>query len=590
MTLNRYPGRWQNLRRFAVAVLLATLHGWANAQDVVTTVVSKANALGGTTLSTFGYDPTGANGGTIYTAGFGAGAEIRRIANVGGTQVVTPLAALTEWTLFLKNGDPNNGGGSPVVGGFLLNPVAIGSQPAYSLAVISDGGGAVTVSSGRRNDLTQRLYSYNVATGTGPFASLVTQAELASASGLANPVTTGSNSNFSRQFAYSGDGQAIYIIDTSTAYGGLYRADVAAGTVGRLFADSSLNTEVAVLSSSGTDTIFFNGSQATNNVGGIDKVVFNGTVSSRTVHVPAATLADFMESGTSGIGNTAMAAGPGGELYFNNTLSSPDRRGIYKIDPQGRLSKVVTRDERAATLGIANPTANTLRMQPRTVQHPNGFEVAQVMYVESGTASLIAGAYDFKVGDFDRDDDVDLNDLSLLRSVVGVRGAAIGSGSYKFDLNGNNAVDWKDVKILQTFLPALRDGDANMDLAIDLLDLNIVRDNYHTMASGTGGKTWATGDFASMDPLATTYAANAADANIVDLVDLQVLANTWLNVRRQPTLTFADLDANGYTGTFRQDVITVFAVPEPSTIAIGIAALSVGAGMRLARRKRPSST
>ncbi|MCE9629695.1 MAG: hypothetical protein K8S94_03110 [Planctomycetia bacterium] len=576
-------------RAFALAVTVALASASASAQDVITTLVTKANASGTATLSTFAYDPTGPNGGTIYAAGFGSGAELRRIENLSGTQTVTQLVAQSEWTLFLRNNDRNATGGNPTPHGLLLNPVAVGGHAPFTLAVISDGGGVVKVSGSTRNDLTQRLYSYNVASGTGPFTSLVTQAQLAFASGLANPVTTGSNANFGRQFAYAGDGQSVYIIDTSVGYGGLYRANIATGTVSRLFADSQINTEVAVLSSGGTDTIFFQGSPATGNTGGIDKFTSSGTASGRSIHVAAAAIADFMETVPSGIDITSMAAGPGGELYFNNTSStSPDRRGIFKVDSEGRLAKVVSRTERGTTLGLGSPNSNTTRMQPRTVEHPNGFDVTQIMYVESGTASLIAGAYDFKVGDFDRDDDVDMNDLTLLRAAVGVRGGpAVGPGSYKYDLNGNNVVDWKDVKILQTFLPGLRNGDANMDLAVDLLDLNIIRDNYSTTASGTGGKTWATGDFASMDPLATTYAANASDANMVNLVDLQVFATTWLSVLRRPTLTFADLDANGYTGLFRQDVITVFSVPEPSAVALSVAGLTAALAWRH-RRQRES--
>jgi len=585
------PGRQAILALAASAAVASAVP----AQDVLRTVVPTANAVAGSAaLATFGFDSTGPNGGTIYSAGFGAGAEIRRIANVDGTQVVTQMVAQSAWTTFLKNGDPNNGGGQPLPNGLLLNPLAIGASAPYTLAVVSDGAAATTVSGSRRNDLTQKIYTYNLGTGTAAFASLVTQAEMAAAAGLANPLTSATSINISRQFAYSGDGQAVYIADSTaaTAYGGIYRADLAAGTVSRLLADTDCNTEVAVLTSGTTDTILLRGGGSTGNAGGIDRITSShgGTATSRAVHLPAATLADFLETSTADIVIASMASGTDGTVYFNNTDSTPERRGIFKLDSAGRLVKVVSHAERAATFG-GSPNSSTLRMQPRTVTHPNGFAVAQLLYAESSPLNMIAGAYDFATGDFDRDNDVDVADLVLFKAAVGARGAgAVSAGSYKFDLNGNNAVDWKDVKILQTFLPTLLDGDANMDLSLDLADLDIIRDNYYTSTSGSTGKSWATGDFASLDPLATTYAANAADATVVNLVDLQVFANSWLGLLGQPAPTTIDLDTRGYGGQFRQDVLTAFAlVPEPTPL---VAALAAGAAivplLRHRRREPPA--
>jgi hypothetical protein len=570
--------------------------GAVTAQDVVTTVVPNANAVAGSAaLATFGFDPTGPNGGTIYAAGFGAGAEIRRIANVDGSQSVTQMVAQSAWTMFLKNGDPTNGGGQPLPNGLLLNPMAIGSAAPFTLAVVSDGASATTVSGSRRNDLTQKIYTYSLGTGTAAFASLVTQAEMAVAAGLTNPVTSATGINISRQFAYSGDGQAVYIADSTaaTAYGGIYRADLATGTVSRLLADTDCNTEVAVLTSGATDTILLRGGGSTGNTGGIDRITFNrttGAATARTSHLPAATLAAFLETTPTDIVIASMASGTDGSVYFNNTDSTPERRGIFKLDSSGRLVKVVSHAERAATFG-GSPNSSTLRMQPRSTTHPNGFTVTQLLYAESSPLSMIAGAYDFTTGDFDRDNDVDAADLALFQAAVGARGAgAAAAGSYKFDLNGNNAVDWKDVKILQTFLPTLLDGDANMDLALDLADLDIIRDNYYTATSGSTGKSWTTGDFASLDPLATTYAADAADATVVNLVDLQVFATSWLQQLGQPLPTTLDLDARGYGGQFRQDVLTAFAlVPEPTPL---VAALAAGAAivplLRHRRRQPPA--
>ncbi|MEX0688471.1 MAG: dockerin type I domain-containing protein, partial [Pirellulales bacterium] len=320
-----------------------------------------------------------------------------------------------------------------------------------------------------------------------------------------------------------------------------------------------------------------------------DRVTFDSAASARTVHLAGATLADFLETTTGDIVIQSMAAGPDGSVYFNNTDSEPERRGIFKLDPAGRLIKVVSHAERAATFG-GSPNSSTLRMQPRTVEHPTGFPVTQLIYAEASSLSFVAGAYDFKPGDFNRDNAVDLDDLAAFAAAVGPRGGPpVSAALMKFDLNGNNVVDWKDVKILQSFIPELLDGDANMDLVIDFADLDVLRDNYYTSPIREEAASWTHGNFASLDPLATTYSAAALDANVVNLVDLEVLANTWLRVRGQPGPTIEDLDARGYTGQFRLDVMTVFAmVPEPSTTMAAAAVVAAALGLLRRRRSRPA--
>ena len=493
-----------------LAVSWNVLPAAATAQDVVTVVVPSANAVAGSAaLATFGYDPTGANGGTIYSAGFGSGGEIRRITNVDGAQSVTQLVAQAGWTSFLKGGDSNNGGGQPMPNGFLLNPRAIGGKAAYSSIVVADGGSVVTVSSAKRNDLTQRLYTYDLTSGS--FSSLVTQAEFATAAGLANPVTSSTSMNVSRQYAYSGNGQALYIADSTgtAAFGGIYRADLAAGTVTRLLADTDTATEVAVLTSGSIDTILLRGGDSSGNTGGIDAVTFNGSVASpRTAYVSAARLADFLETTPADITTLSMAADAAGNVYFNNTDSTPERRGIFRLDSEGRLSKVISQAERKASLttGTAtNPNSNTLRLQPRTVEHANGFPVTQLLYVESSPLNLIAGAYAFKAGDFDRDDDVDAADLAAFRLAVAVRnGPAVTGSAFRFDLNGNDRVDWKDVQILGDFLDYAPDtalagrtvplltieADADLNGVVDFADFQVMQSAY-----GTTGKSFVQGDF-----------------------------------------------------------------------------------------------
>jgi hypothetical protein len=97
--------------------------------------------------------------------------------------------------------------------------------------------------------------------------------------------------------------------------------------------------------------------------------------------------------------------------------------------------------------------------------------------------------------------------------------------------------------------------------------------------------SWSHGDFSSLDPQAATYATSAPDANVVNLVDLEVLANTWVRELGQPAPALADLDARGYAGQFRHDVMTAFtAVPEPSTTVAVILGAAVATSWRLRRR------
>jgi autotransporter-associated beta strand protein len=515
-------------RAFLALLLPLVMTASAASQDVVTTVVANGTAVApSAAIASFGYDPTGPNGGTIYSAAFGAGAEIRQIANVDGSQQVTQLAALSAWTLFMKGGNPNNGGGQPTPAGFLLNTTRVSGASAYTRIIVTDGGGAVTSGTPtvRRNDLTQRVYSYDLTSGS--FASIATQAAFATAAGLANPVGTTTSSNLGRQFAFSGDGQSVYVADSTgaAAFGGIYRVTLESGTVTRLLADTDTATEPAVLSSAGVDTILIRGGASTGNIGGIDRITFNGsTATPRAVHLSAAKLADFLETSGTSITTLSMAADAAGNVYLNNTASPPDRRGIFRLDSEGRLSKVVSQAERKATLvtGTQNPNSSTLRIQPRTVTHPNGFPVTQLLYAESTPLNLIAGAYVFKTGDFNRDDDVDAADLALFRDAVTVRnGPAVGAGSFKFDLNGNDRVDWKDVQVLGQFLdyvpdPALAGrvvpaqtitADADLNGLVDFADFRILR----TAFSGTS-KSYVQGDFDGDDQ--------------VTLSDLQAWVNT----------------------------------------------------------------
>ena len=511
------------LRRSAA---LCALFVWSAATaavaqvDNVVTVVSAANAIGNvpqpSSLGAFGYD---ALNDRIYVAGFSNGdQELRRIDNLSGPQSVTTQVFATPWLRFTRDNDLTLSGGSPTPSSLLLNPLPIGSAPAYSFAWIADAASVVTMGSGtlavRYPEKSQRLYSYNLGQSSGPiatdvFTSQLTLAQFQTAAGQPASSTT---SNIGRQPAWSGDGQSLYFIDTSTQFGGIWKiaGGGSAAPVRLLNTNVDLNTEPAVLSAGGVDTIFFRGGGTTGNVGGIDKVTHDGTsTGTRTVHVSAAAINDFLENtGTATITTFSMTSDSAGNLYFNNTADIGGRsRGIYKLDPAGRLVKVLGYEERRAAFNpgnTGNPNANTLRMQVRATNYTNGsvsFPVTQILYAESSAtnfagANQIAGAFVFKTGDFDRDDDVDPADIALFKSALELRGARVLNGTIaadqprlSFDLNGNNEVTWKDVKILQQFYGFL-DGDADINKTVDIGDFSVLASSFNATA-----KKWTEGDF-----------------------------------------------------------------------------------------------
>lgn len=72
--------------------------------------------------------------------------------------------------------------------------------------------------------VTKKFYTYNLGTaaipgtGTDVFATRATLADLQAAAGSSSTTNT-----LARQFAWSGDGQSIYFVDTSSAFGGLWK-------------------------------------------------------------------------------------------------------------------------------------------------------------------------------------------------------------------------------------------------------------------------------------------------------------------------------------------------------------------------------
>ena len=565
--------KWLGVLAWAPAVSVAQV-------DNLHVLVNNNDAAGSNSISAAAYD---AGSDTAYTTSFGAGGALRRITGVStATPVSEVMVSEAQLQLFYRDGDPTRSVSTPLQSGLIFNPVPVGSIPAFDSLWISDSGFTrfPAPSSTTDPDATKRVYRYNLQAppaggdGRDVFSQLVSLAQLRAASGGGT-----ASDNFGRQMAFSPDGQSIYAADSSTAHGGIYRIDPETGAIARLHV-GRINTEPAVVQVGLSDRVLFAGTSASGNDGGISYIDHNGTTTSaEQVLVSTATLTDFLDRPAPATADIrSMTTDDDGNVFFNDIGTST----LIRLDPQGRLVKVTTRNERdlvftGAVGASPTPNSNNLRLQTYQHTHPSAGAITRVVYVESTPLNFVAAVDVFDPIDFNRDGSTDAADVALFKPKLGTRGSVAALSDARYDLNGNGSIDWKDVKILQSFVPSIRNGDANMDGAVDFIDLNILRDNY----LGTG-KTWLEGDFASLVANSAVYLPTASDANVVNYVDLETLAGTWLNVLGQPAPTEQDLDANGYTGQFRNDVIAAFNIPEP--MSLGLLPL---AGLLLGRRRAP---
>jgi autotransporter-associated beta strand protein len=502
-----------------LAALAAAGNGLPKAQAQVDNLgpVLTTNWFLNSSLAAYTYDPTA---DTMYVTAYGNPAVVK-VSGVTppASQSADPTVYESTLQLFYRDGNPDRGVTTPLQGGILLNPQPIGGHAAYSLAMIADGGSTrfpatTTVDPAA----TKKFYTYNLGTaaipgtGTDVFSTRATLANLQAASGA-----TSTTNNLARQFAWSGDGQSIYFVDSSNGYGGLWKLGALAGTPERILAADLDVTEPAVRSMGGIDRIFVGGGGGIN-AGGIDVVTHDGTVTSpRQVAVPAAKLLDFFEVSTLMPSQRIQSLTTvGDDLYFvfytnasaSNTLSRYP--GLYRYDAAGRISKVVNRTQRAATLGSVNLVLDRLQSRTIAVTGSSGtFAATQLLYRESGV-NTVAGATAFKPIDFNRDDQITAADLALFAPQVTIRGQVKATGTsgsiadLKFDMNGNDTVDWKDVQIVQGFLdyaadPALAgrlvpalpiQADADLNGVVDFADFQIMQANY-----GGVSQAFTLGDF-----------------------------------------------------------------------------------------------
>ena len=471
-----------------------------NLKPVLTT-----GGLLGSTLAAYTYDPTT---DTMFLTAYGNPAVVKVTdVSVPGSQVATPTVYESTLQLYYRNGDPNRSVTTPAQGGILLNPRPIGSNPAYSLALITDGGNTKFPASSTVDPAaTKKLYTYNLGTaaipgsGTDVFTTRATLANLQAVTG-----TDSNSNNLARQFAWSGDGQSIYFTDSSAAMGGLWKLGAVSGSPQRILNEDDTSAEPTVIPSASGDRIFFSGGGSTGNGGGIDFVTHDGsTTSAREVAVSAATLSEFFEvAGTMPSQRVQSLTTVGDDLYFifynNSSGTNPLYRfpGVYRQDAAGRLSKVVNKTERESVFpGLLNYRVLD-RLQSRQITYTgtaNSFPVTELLYRES-LAQTVAGATAFKPVDFNRDNAVTAADLALLVPQVTVRGQVqTDVTNLRFDMNGNDTIDWKDVQIVEGFLnyvadPALAgrivpalpiQADTDLNGVVDFADFQVMQTNFDT--------------------------------------------------------------------------------------------------------------
>ena len=413
-------GRSRTLMLVALAVWSAGPEARGQVDNLAPVLTT--NWFLGSQLAAYTYDPTA---DTMFVTAFGNPAVVKVTGvSVSGSQVALPTVYESTLQLYYRDGNPDRGVTTPLQGGILLNPKPIGSNAAYSLALIADGGNTRFPASTTVDPAaSKKFYTYNLqvaaipGSGTDVFGTRATLANLQAAAGA-----SATSNSVSRQFAWSGDGQSIYFVDSSAAYNGLWKLGAVAGGPQRLMAEDMENAEPTVMTTGGVDRILFAGGGSTANGGGIDFVTHNGsTTSARQVAVSAATLRDFFEVSTNMPSQRiASLTTVGADLYFafytNASGTNPLSRfpGIYCYDSQGRLSKVDNRTQRTSALGAVNLIADHLQSRTGTFAGVSGtFATTQLLYREGGL-NTVAGATAFKPVDFNRDNQVTAADLALL--------------------------------------------------------------------------------------------------------------------------------------------------------------------------------
>ncbi|WP_428388020.1 hypothetical protein [Mucisphaera sp.] len=126
-------------------------------------------------------------------------------------------------------------------------------------------------------------------------------------------------------------------------------------------------------------------------------------------------------------------------------------------------------------------------------------------------------------GDYDGSGTLDAADIDLLAAAI--RGA---SSDLTFDTDGSGTIDADDLTEWVTVLAGTFFGDANLDAAVDLIDLSALATNFGNTAGWAGGNfnTDTTVDLIDLSLLATNFGSTAAipEPAAISLLALGTLA------------------------------------------------------------------
>lgn len=400
-----------------------------------------------------------------------------------------------------------------------------------------------------QNGVGVTVGAYNQADWNDIFSVVFTQQDINNLTG-----STSTFDNLARQFAWAADGSAIYFVDRleSDVHGGIYKVDPTTGAVSILWR-SPLGTEenplynpicepgivhTSVLDLTGGaytgQQILFDGldGDGTNggagNYSGMSYIVDTGSGIEGPFEVydleRYSRFAEWNGPRRRRLGDengndvnpqpidsprlySIVVDDNDGNIYF---YDSGNDQSIWRYDTEGRFVCLKTKFQHIAynqAVGSTSTTGISMRLQMRTVDYDNGssvFQVPQILFMSSGTYD-IPGLYVFKPGDFDRDDDLDQDDVDDFLAVMATpietfsewvevkiddvwvwrlgfyEEATNGLGDtletvdypayvnyIKYDLNNNGLVNGKDKLILWRFrdlAPCDYDADGDVDAA-----------------------------------------------------------------------------------------------------------------------------
>jgi hypothetical protein len=368
--------------------------------------------------------------------------------------------------------------------------------------------------------------------------------------------TSSQGFNFGRQGCWASDASAVYFAGhlsfydtleddpgefTKTQYkGGIYKVNMSDLSIELLYRDEKSWSAPCVLHTSvrdftgGTrtgDQIIFEGSPQTGNEGGLVCVVDDGT-DDQTVYVvaDAEVLADLRGNAPFDNDNIrAVTADPEGNVYF---FIAGGSYCVYQCDTEGRI---IALNSRAARI-CRNEAKNYFSLSSmglRLQYHSDVYGYPMLTFQDQApSADCIGGLIVNKPGDFDRDGDLDIDDLNFFRDqrIYGEtltialedpqdpesdtyipelnysEGSAATLDYIKADVNAsgvdyqkvdgdyyaeNKFVDILDARVLHQYVTP---GDCNLDGVVDMTDYNTFMNGYPKVDAGTT-YSWTDGDF-----------------------------------------------------------------------------------------------